>query len=286
MSDGFIDASSNPAAANAAYEALLSDEDAPTSVVATDPPVIADYSGGPWRLPGGVYTESGAFSRDLEVRELNGRDESNIAKASGDPVKWTNTVLAAGIQTVGEYQRGSGVDVLGSMLVGDRDYAMLAISEATYGPVIVDTEAVCPHCDEEFNLVIKVSDIPVKEMANPEERTFTVPLRKGGKAHVRLPNGNDQAAYLDGQDVSTADRNSALLRRIVGAIEDADGNLEHMAGFESRVDLLGVVDRKAILDAVDERMPGPQYSRVEIEHSCGKKIAIPPIGLMSLFPGL
>lgn len=283
MADGFIDASSNPAAANAAYEAITSDEDIPTSVVATDPPVIADYSGGPWRLPAGVYFEDGTLGRDLDVKELNGRDESLIAKSAGDPVKWTNTVLAAGIKSVGGQ---SGLGIGDQMLVGDRDYAMLAISEATYGPVIIDTEAVCPHCQEDFNLVIKVSDIPIKEMSDPHARTFEVPLRKGGKAHVRLPNGADQAAYLDGQDVTDADRNTALLRRIVGAIEDADGNIETMAGFESRVDLLGIVDRKAILAAVDERMPGPQYSRVEIEHSCGKKIAIPPIGLMSLFPGL
>lgn len=287
MSDGFIDATANPAAANAAYQDILSDQDdIPTSVVAVDPPVIADYSGGPWRLPGGAYLPDESFSRDLDVKELNGRDEARISKSAGEPVKWINTVLAAGVKSIGGYKGGSGIDVLGSMLVGDRDYALLAIREATYGPDIDYGTATCPHCDEEFELKVSVKDIPIKTMENPEDRTFEVPMRKGGKAHVRLPTGNDQAAYLDGQDLTPAERNSALLRRIVGAIEDADGNIETMAGFESRVDLIGLVDRKAILDAVDERMPGPQYSRVEIEHSCGKKIAIPPIGLMALFPGL
>ena len=283
--DGFIDAASNPAAANAAFEALSAeDEDAPSPVVAAkNPPVIADYSGGPWRLPGGVYLDNGEVTYEFEVKELTGRDEVNIAKAEGDPVAWNKAVLAAGVKTIGRQPVTS--EMLDGMLVGDRDYMMLAISEATYGEDLDLGSGTCPNCEEKMELKVKYRDIPVRRLSSPSARTFEVPLRRGRKAHVRLPVGSDQEVYLDGQDLTDAERNSVLLRRIVGAIEDEDGNIETTAGFGSKVDALGIVDRRAILAAVDERAPGPQYSGVEVEHECGFKGKV-VVGLMSLFPGL
>lgn len=219
------------------------------------------------------------------VRELNGEDEEALvkARASEDPTRFIDTLLSRGVVSIGPYPASQAL--LDQLTTGDQDLLLLGIRKATYGPQIEYGTLVCDRCGEKYDLFVDVDEIPLE---TPEvEWQFTVPLRKGGKAYVRLPVGSDQRKMMSGDNKSNAERNSVLLAQIVEAIEDPKGNRTNTAGFPSVVRALGIADRRKILNEVDKRMPGPRYNRgVEFTHeSCGLESLI-PVTVMHLFPGL
>lgn len=230
-------------------------------------------------LPAGYMDfGTGRVVKDVEVRELTGRDEERIAKAknTGDVGRWVRAILEAGTVSIGGQEATPAM--LDELLVGDRDYLLMAIRIATYGAEIELGEWKCPSCKEEFEAVFNLRDIPVKPLRG--DRFFEVPLRKGGVAGVHLSVGSDQMAFLGLEEATDAERNSVLLRRIVDTI-----NGEPVAGLGSLVDNMGVVDRRNILSEVEKRMPGPRYDEAKILHGCGAELLV-PLGLVSLFPGL
>lgn len=275
----FTDALAAPEVANSVIEAALADdEEAPS-----ESPSIPTIPNGLFTLPVGIVVEDKVY-RDIEVRELTGEHEERLSKyrRSNDPAKWYSALLSCGLVKVGPHD---AEQLLDQMIVGDRDFALLAIREATYGDEVEITDAFCPACGETFETTVTVSSIPITRLSSPADAQFSVPLRKGGKATVRLPNGADQMAYLEDPDLTDAERNSILLSRVVLSMT-VDGNEMSLAGFPSLVRSLGVADRKAILAAIDERMPGPRYDEVTAEHEdCGNSVPV-PLGLVSMFPGL
>lgn len=271
-----IDPADNPALANAQIAAVLAD--APEEVPSIDPPAEVFLT-----LPGGYVRDDGSVVRDIEVQELSGTHEERIVRArlSGDQSRFLQTLLECGVVSIGGKEATS--KALEDLLVGDREYAALAIRNATYGPEIDYGHSTCPECREEVDIVVRLSEIPVRAL---KQREFEVKLRKGGKADVRLPNGADQSLYLADEEMNDAERNSLLLSRCVRRLTEKNGTEHLTAGFPSLVrDSLGIVDRKAIIDAINENQPGPLYDEVEYEHECGFKMHL-PVGLMHLFPGL
>jgi hypothetical protein len=273
----FTDVASSPQA-QAAMERLLADADKPE---ATPRPQIETPRDGFVTIPGGIKVGEETIT-EVEVQELTGEAEERLAKArtSNDPMRFYNTLLEEGIASVGGK---SPEEVIGQMLVGDRETILLGIREATYGPEIELGTAFCEECREEFDATIEVKDIPIRPLES--ETTFTVPLRKGGKAKVRLPEGADQTAYLKDPSLTDSERNSVLLSRCVITLPQ-NGEEMPVSGFPSLVLSLGVVDRRNILAEIDKRQPGPRYDGLEIEHECGSKVAVFVMGLVSLFPGL
>jgi len=236
-------------------------------------------------LPGGLL-DGETVLREIEVRELTGEHEERIAKArqgEGSMIRWLNAILESGLVSIGG--KSATPELIGELLVGDRDYALLAISIATFGDEIELGERECANCHETYTVALEPDDVPLKRLASAKDRKFEVPLRKGGVAVVRLPNGHDQREVLGEPDLTDAERNSILLKRCVVMLPDGDGGLQSVAGFPSRVNGLGIQDRKKILDEISNRMPGPQYHEIELEHECGERIPV-SLGLMSLFPGL
>lgn len=237
-------------------------------------PVIADPPSDTATLPSGVKAT---------VCELTGEHEERLSKAhnSDDPTRWYNILLECGTETLnGE---PADRDALNNLLVGDREALLLAIRAATYGSE-VEIRGYCPECREAFEGTVDITkQIPVREYDG--ESRFAVNLRKGGVARVRLPIGSDQTAYMQDPDLTDSERNSVLLSRVVSTLT-SNGQELPVAGFPSLVRDLGVADRKRILDEIDKRMPGPRYDEVEIEHECGNKLRVPPIGVVALFPGL
>lgn len=276
----YIDPTENPELANATIASVLSDDP-----VDQEPPSIGPPRDGLVRLPGGLLMADGSVRHDAEVQELTGAHEERLVKIrnSGDAARFVHALLTCGVVTVG----GETVtdEILDELLVGDREYLVLAIREATYGPEIeMDNSTVCAFCNEVFDLVLQTNDIQIRTLSG--ERQFEVPLRKGGRALVRLPNGGDQEAYLEDQSLTDPERNSILLSRCVVSLTDADGEVHSVAGFPSLVrDGLGIRDRQAILKAINERQPGPRYDEVEYTHECGGKSKA-FVGLVHLFPGL
>jgi hypothetical protein len=280
--EGFSNPLNNPGAANAAIARLLSEG----GEVAK--PEIALPAGGQFRLPGG-FVSGGDYSNaryDAEVRELTGADEETISKArNGGIGKFISTLLVSGTVSVGDQKASAAL--LSNMLLGDRDMLLLEIRRATYGDDIVWDRYSCPHCGDEFRLTVTLDEIPIRTLDDPADRVFEVSLRRGRKAFVRLPVGADQEAVLAIVDRATeSEQNTLLISRCIVSVVEADGNENAVAGNPDFARSLGIVDRKSILDAIEEKQPGPQYNEVKFTHdSCGKEVPL-FISAGDLFQGL
>jgi hypothetical protein len=280
--EGYVNPLNNPGAANAAIAAMLAQGEE------VKKPEIALPAGGNFRLPGG-YALGKDFANvryDAEVRELTGADEEAITKArSGGVGTFITTLLACGTVSVGD--EASGPTVLDNLLLGDRDMLLLEIRRATYGEEIVWERYSCPWCGEEFRLAVTLDEIPIRSLEDPSQRIFEVELRRGRKAFVRLPVGSDQKAILAVVDRATeSEQNTLLLSRCLISVVEADGSENAVTGNPEFARSLGIVDRKSILDAIEEKQPGPQYNDVKFLHdSCGKEVPL-MISAGDLFQGL
>lgn len=273
-----IDPLVNPHLVNSLSEQALADPSGPAS----PPPIIRDPQDGFVTMPGGLEV-NGKIVTEVEIQELNGGHEEKISRArtSSDPGKFISTILQCGIVAIGD---SDDFDV-DDLLVGDRDFLLLAIRKATYGSEIEFGEQECPVCFQTFDMVGDLEAVPVKSLGKNDEREFEVPLRKGGSATVRLANGADQKVFMEDPDLTLAERNTLLLSRVISYITFPNGQVEDVVALPRLVRDLGIVDRQNILNAISERQPGPRYDEFSVEHDCGTKVSA-PVGLVSLFPGL
>jgi hypothetical protein len=282
--EGYSNPLANPGEANAAIAAVLSAVQG--SEVAK--PEIVLPAGGSFRLPGG-YVLAGDYASvryDAEVRELTGADEEIITKARNSGIgKFVTALLQCGTVSVGDSNADPAV--LSNLLLGDRDMLLLEIRRATYGDEIVWDQFSCPFCGEEFRLSVTLDEIPIRTLDDPSQRVFEVSLRRGRKAFVRLPVGSDQEAILAiAERANESEQNTLLLSRCVISIVEADGTENAVTQNTEFARALGIVDRKTILDAIEERQPGPQYNDIKFTHeACGKEVPL-FISAGDLFQGL
>lgn len=280
---GFSSPLANPGAANAAINAALGQ-----AALQVAKPEIALPAGGAFTLPGGYVSGSDFASvrYDADVRELTGADEEAITKARNSGIgKFISTLLLRGTVSVGD--ENSSPALMGNLLLGDRDMLLLEIRRATYGDEVVWDQFSCPYCGEDFRLSITLDEIPIRRMDDPSKRIYEVELRKGRKAFVRLPVGADQEALLAiAEKTNASEQNSLLLSRCLISVVEADGTENAVTGNAEFARSLGIVDRKAILDSLEENQPGPQYNDIKFMHeSCGKEVPL-FISAGDLFQGL
>lgn len=240
------------------------------------------------RLPGGWLPglDISKVVYDATVRELTGLDEELIEKArqTGRIDRFLNAILVAGVETIGE--QVATEDVLDGLLLGDRDFLLLEIRRATYGPEIEYHDLTCPWCNKPLDPHVTIDEIPSTPLSSPTARFFDVPLRSGAVAECRLPTGGDQA-FIFGQETQTnAEVNNLLLSRCVLSIKQKDGTSEAVAGSLSLVRNIGIVDRRNILEALTEKQPGPRYDGVIVTHDlCEKEVPF-AVGVGDLFPDM
>lgn len=268
-----VDARVNPEAANAVIEEALGNKPDTQPVLVEAPPDTQVT------LPGGfIDPETGDVIKVAEVRELTGADEELLAKATktNNLNRFITTLLNCGVVAVGD--KPATPDLLKRMLVGDRDAMIMGIRQATYGDSI-DMDLICPKCGNKIEITYSLSkDVPVRTLDDPADQEFTVTLRDGRKAEVRLVTGADQEAVFNQGAKTSAELNTLLLFRCVQTI----------AGDTVRVDdilRLGMKDRKTLIEAIYDRQPGPKYSEVKQEcDSCGSSFEV-PLDLADLFRG-
>jgi hypothetical protein len=269
-----VDPMENPEAANAQIAALLSDSASPED--SAPKPMMEPPPDGRVTLPGG--------GQKIEVRELTGADEEALARVQGTFSRWLATMLELAVEKIDD--KTADADAVGKLLVGDRDFLLMAIRKVTWGPEIELHGIECTNCGEAFDPIVHTDDIPVKKLQSPSDSAFTVALRNGRSASVRLPNGHDQAVYLDKEDMSNAHRNTLLLQRCVASITDAAGMEMPVEGFPSMVRDMSLPDRTRVLREINDRMPGARYDEVPVTHpDCGETSVI-RIGPVALFPDL
>lgn len=207
----------------------------------------------PWNnsvtLPGGYITPAGDVFAVAEVRELTGKDEEAIGKAT-DGGRQFLTILSRGVVAVGGEPATEAI--LDGMLVGDRDMVMLGIYKATFGPDVV-LDVYCSECQKVTDFTVNVDDdIPVKRLDNPQDRDFLVKGRKEIRCY--LPTGATQKAILLNPDRPVAEMTTDVLQN---SIVEIDGDPVFS---KDQVLELGVADRRLVSEQLLSKSPGPQLS--------------------------
>jgi len=263
-----ISAVSNPDLANNLVKDALkevSTELEPTIVPPSDTTV---------QLPGGYITTAGELLQTAEVRELTGRDEEAISKAS-NVGKALLTILERGTVKVGDLKADD--KILDHMLTGDREAILLGILKATFGTT-TDMSIFCGGCNDFKNVTVDINeDIKTKILTDPiGDRIFTV-SGKAGDIEVQLPTGIAQKELINNADKTPAEMNTILLEKTVLKINNSP------VYSKIQVQNLPVVDRKKIIEEINQRVPGPQFDDVTMEcPDCGSEVTI-SINLGTLF---
>lgn len=227
------------------------------------------------------------------VRELTGEHEEALARSlkSGNTFHFLQVLLESGTASIGSIVDPVQVrKALRSMLIGDRDSLVLAIRIATYGNELEVLQWACPACNAQSDMTFDLSpgglDITSKKLENVEDATFEVELRNGARATVRLATGDDQLHVFDKADLTGAERDSRLLSKCVSVVTDSKGRTHKLVVEPAYVLKLSIPDRHTILQALQERQPGPQYNKISFKHEdCGNEVTI-SLGLVDLFRDL
>lgn len=263
-----ISAAANPAMANKAVQNILAEKPQEIEVRITPP------SDTVVTLPGGYITSAGEVTTEAEVRELNGRDEEEISKATSLG-KALLTILKRGTVRVGNESVTD--QMLDNMLSGDRDMLLLGIFRATFGN-IAHLGGYCGSCAETKEVDVELDkDIKVKVLLDPlNDRTFTV-KGKSLEYTVNLPTGITQKELMLSADKTVAELNTLLLEQTVVKIGEAP------VVSKIQVQNLGLTDRRKIVEEINNRVCGPQFEDLTLDcPDCEGEVQV-PISLGTLF---
>lgn len=270
---------SDPAAAQSAIESIkdAAKEKFPSAPVA-DPDLVD--------LPGGLEID-GKWIQQARVRELNGADEEKIFRAfnSGNLMHVMNVVLECGVESFESQSQAATHQLLKEIVIGDREALLLGIRCSTYGDEVEITEWPCPSCEEpvDLNLNLREDVSVIKSDEAASNMRFEVPLRKGGKAVVRLPNGEDQEVVGEDPKRNIKERNTIMLQRCISYVEQPNGTKIDFSAFPSYAKQMGALDRENIVKEITKRQPRPKYEDIKFVHdSCGKEVSL-ALNLADLF---
>ncbi len=224
-------------------------------------------------LPGGYATPTGEIIKEVEVRELTGKDEEAIARST-NVGKALLIILSRGVVRIGEEKATEAM--LDSLLAGDRDFLMLAIFKATFGNTVV-VQGICPDDNTFKEVEINIdSDIMVKQMVDVYDRKFTVDC-KVGPVEISLPTGHTQKDLVNNADKTVAELTTILLENCVDSI-----NGSPVLG-KNQVQNLGVNDRKKIAAEINSRNFGPLFEEIKVDCTDCDSEVIVPLNLGTLF---
>jgi len=269
MTTNSLNAASNPAMANNLIAQATAEPEKAIQPAAITPPLETLVT-----LPGGYVSAAGEVVKTAEVRELTGRDEEVITKASSLS-KALPTILNRGVVSVGTEKATE--EMLDKMLAGDRDALLVGIYKATFGPHAT-LICWCSGCNDSKEVEVSVdSDIKSKILADPvSDRRFTV-FGKDKEFLVQLPTGYTQKEITANTDKTMAELQTILLEQTVLEIDGAP------VISKSQIQNLGIMDRRKIGEELSKRAPGPQFDEVTIDcPDCGGKVVV-PITLGALF---
>ena len=263
-----MSAAANPAMANKAVQDMMAEKPKEVEIRITPP------SDTVVTLPGGYITSAGEVTTEAEVRELNGRDEEEISKAT-TLGKALLTILKRGTVRVGNEPVTE--QMLDDLLSGDRDMLLLGIFKATFGN-IAHLGGYCGSCAEAKDVDIEVDkDIQIKVLTDSvNDRTFVV-KGKSLEYTVTLPTGVTQRELMLSADKTVAELNTLLLEQTVIKIGEAP------VVSKIQVQNLGLTDRRKIVNEINKRICGPQFTDLTLGcPDCEGEVQV-PISLGTLF---
>jgi hypothetical protein len=268
MTSKTISAAVNPALANNLIKEAMAEKPKQVEVKIVSP---SDTS---VTLPGGYITDAGEVVTDAEVRELNGRDEEAIARST-NVGKAFLTILQRGTVRIGDKKVDD--ELLNELLSGDRDMLLLSIFKVTFGAE-PEVATYCYTCKEAKTVNVDIdTDIKVRKLEDPiNDRVFTV-QGKRSEFLVQLPTGSTQKELMLSSDKTAAELNTILLEKTVVQIDGSPV----LSKFN--VQNIGLVDRKKIIEEINNRIPGPQFEPLQLTcPDCESEVSV-PISLGSFF---
>jgi hypothetical protein len=209
-------------------------------------------------LPGGMLAPSGERHRDGCLRPLTGADEEwihSLAPSTRHAAVVTE-LLARCVVRIGPC--ATTTESMRDLNVGDRDFLLIKLREATFGPRISRVLA-CPHdgCGARMDLDLLVGDFAIDERpTQPSHR-----LRLDGAAErealaveFRVPRGRDLELISAQAATSVDELRDRLLRWCVVQIAAVDD------GEPSSFAALSAASKEALAAAIEDAAP-----RVELE---------------------
>lgn len=232
-------------------------------------------------LPGGWLDPSGALHRDGWLRPLTGGDEDWLLSRDGAPdAELVTGVLARCVLRIGP--DAATPEMIRDLSVGDRDYLMLRLCEATLGPSMPRVVR-CPHaaCGAKLDLDLRVTDFPVEAQATQAHHRLMLRDRPGdasGDLEIafRVPRGRDQEQIATQSLASAALLRDQLLDACIVRAARADGSGELAPS------ALSARDRQAVAEAI-ERVAAKVDLDLEIVcPACENTFALPidPAGVL------
>lgn len=269
MTTKTLKAADNPALANQLISQMAAETE-PEKELA----LIVSPSETVVNLPGGYVTLAGEVVTEAEVRELNGRDEEAISRAT-NVGKILQTILTRGVVRIGD--EPASEDILDQMFAGDRDSLLLGIYKATFGNT-ADVPSFCSGCKDYKTIQVDIDDdIKTVKLSDPiADRRFVVSTKKHEYVLV-LPSGKVQKELTINADKTISELTTLLLE---GTVIEIDGQRVLTRG---QIQDIGVSDRRAIATELDKRSFGPILDQVKATcPECGGEV-VAPINIGTLF---
>lgn len=210
----------------------------------------------------GIFdTATKTWETNAVVNELTGEDEEALAALDSDDdilyAEYMSILLKRSVESIGNIKVKDHPELIDQLIIGDRDTLFLATVRATYGE---HREYVmnCPHCKQSNDILIELSEFPIKEMKKSVDEDLTVELRNGTTQRFRLVSGSD-SQYVSKKAKTIPEQNTILIARC--ALFDEGQEPSDRFAWAKK---LGVKDRTNIIDALLEAQPGPEIKEVEV----------------------
>lgn len=233
-------------------------------------------------LPHGYREPSGELLVDFEIRELTGASEERLSKVLSARATLNTypqvcrTIIEEGLVNIGGIAPNE--HMMKTLLIGDRDYLLMKIRIATYG-ADYPARIVCAKCGEQQDVVFEIGEGQdvVYKSAKSTDIQYTVDLRHGRKATIRLVNVEDQSIALRDTTLTGPERNTIIFSR---CITNLNGNpLIDM----QVVRAISAGDRKIIGDFLNDHRFGPMTEEVMATCSYCKAESEMSLSMAALF---
>jgi hypothetical protein len=230
-------------------------------------------------LPVGYTDHDGVLHRNVILRKMTGREEAILAdrKFQRNGGKLVTELLHNCIVALGTLSP-NGRGPMSAMTSADRNYLLIKLRSITFGSEL-EAAYSCPGCGERLQVTEELDDLPVRELAEGDERAeIAVELQDGwvdreGATHtalrLRLPTGLDEEAVATQMRENASVGKNALLSRCIISLGDVQTHRLQGMGPRIMSDLT-MSDRRLIDNALSDSAPGIDLVRALECPSCGK----------------
>jgi len=124
-------------------------------------------------LPCGLLLEDGTVLKDIKLTPLTGRDRKLLfePKFQQNQAAMTTELIKQRLIGIGPDYRPIATGEIRKLLVGDRDFILLKLSQITHGDKLL-ARTRCPTCGVELDIEVDINSLPIKEMTEEEQRSI------------------------------------------------------------------------------------------------------------------